>query len=258
MTFCCYSSEDANDSLVRTAAAAESHREEPIIHIELVGQKTESEVGSDLQCTGLALWHGSRSICDFMWRRGDDLHGRHILELGCGLGLAGIFASKLTGPAGSVTLTDYDDEVLGLCLRNVENNRQDSDSPTLVQRFSFGDSEEEQMLMSSTNSLAQGKFSMIIAADVIYESSGWQVDLLFHSVSRVLQGDGEFVLAYTRRLVPEEAIFAAAKKYGYEVKVDEESCFDMFGNNTDGLSDFWQHCIFVFTQGSDDGGEVQN
>jgi SAM-dependent methyltransferase len=174
-----------------------------------------SRLGHDLNCTGLSLWFGSENMCDYLLRMGPGkLKGRTVLELGCGVGLAGICASKIVGQAGKVVLTDIDTEVLALVEQNISKNADGAvDAPSTTCRLPFGDREAEAELLQSVG-LESIKFDVVMAADVIYEGDGWQIKPLMDSVSRLLAPGGIFALAFTKRLVGEELIFEQAEKFG--------------------------------------------
>ena len=50
------------------------------------------------------LWPSSIALSEFLNENSELISGKKIIEIGCGLGLAGIVAAKL---GGTVTLTDY-------------------------------------------------------------------------------------------------------------------------------------------------------
>ena len=82
--------------------------------------------------------------------------GHHILEIGCGFGLAGIVACQ---KGGVVLFTDYERDTLAFARYNALRNG-------CADRSSF-------VQMDWNNPCLKGKFSRILASDVIYEDTHW-------------------------------------------------------------------------------------
>ena len=121
---------------------------------------------------------------------GLDLAGRRAIELGAGVGLAGLAAAR----AGArVLLTDLSDEALDFARRNAELNGLAVECARL-DWFEDGDA------------APLGPFDLVLAADVLYERRF--VDPIARLVPRLLAGGGTALLADPRR--PYAAEFAAA------------------------------------------------
>lgn len=74
---------------------------------------------------GCALWDGGLVLTRWVYDNGPRIFAdRSVLELGCGVGLAGIMAAHW---ASSVVLTDYIDETVRNALYNVTLNSADED-----------------------------------------------------------------------------------------------------------------------------------
>ena len=70
---------------------------------------------------GGKLWPAASAIC--RWMRDEQLAGQHVLELGCGCGVAGLYAAGLG--AESVLLTDGGgDQLLEVVASNVGRNHR--------------------------------------------------------------------------------------------------------------------------------------
>ncbi len=75
-----------------------------------------------LQSTGLTLWQSSKNLCTYLIANSQLVQKKKIVELGAGLGLAGIVASKLG--ASKVVLTDGDTDTLENMRENVNMNKK--------------------------------------------------------------------------------------------------------------------------------------
>jgi len=73
--------------------------------------------------TGLATWEGGLALSEWCLHNPSLLRGRHVLELGCGLGLTGLCVSLCCHPQ-SYTLTDHHPAVLRAVERNLLLNRE--------------------------------------------------------------------------------------------------------------------------------------
>jgi ETFB lysine methyltransferase len=140
------------------------------------------------------LWPSSLALAQYLWEA-VDLQGLEVLELGCGLGLAGIAASR---KGGVVTLTDYEADALAFTRYNAYRNgcqgaivrHLDWHAPTLKQTY-----------------------AVIMAADVLYERAN------FHPLMRLLQGtleaDGHFILAEPNRPIARD-FFRLLRDHGFQ------------------------------------------
>jgi hypothetical protein len=62
-----------------------------------------------------------------------------------------------------------------------------------------------------------------------------------------------FLLSFTRRSYPLPQLIATMEHSGLQYRgTVENSCYDVFGNCTDGLTDMWRDCTLVFSLGGDD------
>jgi len=100
------------------------------------------------------LWPSSLALAQYLWE-GIELQGVEVLELGCGLGLTGIAASR---KGGVVTFTDYEADALAFTRYNAYRNgcpqaivrHLDWHAPTLNQTY-----------------------AVIMASDVLYERANF-------------------------------------------------------------------------------------
>jgi hypothetical protein len=78
-----------------------------------------------LQSTGLTLWKSSKTLCSHLCSNSNIVRDKSVIELGAGLGLAGIVAQKLG--AQKVVLTDGDTDTLDNMRENVSTNIETHD-----------------------------------------------------------------------------------------------------------------------------------
>ena len=99
---------------------------------------------------------------EVLWRSGTalahevaeaDLAGRHVVELGCGLGVPSLVAARR---GADVLATDEDEEALRL----LERNARENDVQLATERVDWADPD---------SLVARGPFDLVLAADVLYE-----------------------------------------------------------------------------------------
>jgi hypothetical protein len=107
------------------------------VSVELEGFAKTDQYATNLNLTGMANWFGSRNVCDMLADHAADLFGDAessvegageycFLELGSGLGRAGLMALKLMALQGRFrsrcVLTDGEEEIVKLLERNYTRN----------------------------------------------------------------------------------------------------------------------------------------
>lgn len=126
------------------------------------------------------LWPSAIALAQYLCRA-VDVHGLQVLELGCGIGLAGIVASR---KGAAVTFTDYEADALAFARYNVLHN-------TCVQAV-VRHLDWFTPVLTST-------YPLIIASDILYERVNFQPLLQFYQMS--LAPGGHFILAEPNRPV---------------------------------------------------------
>lgn len=211
----------------------------------------EQEYGQVSRRTGFTLWDASSVLASWIVRtekQGGGLNyirGKHVVEIGCGLGLCGILASYLS--PRSVTITDGDSQVCQKAQANATKNG----CVAPVQQLRWGSGVEEFMKQALKDaSGGQGHFDTVFGADIIYDQN--ILDVLFSTVQLLLGGPlqtpmsgnektnaeqhsgqqqcrapGIFVVGYRRRTVPQPLIFETAEKYGFSCS-DVENAGELF------------------------------
>ena len=134
--------------------------------------------GDDSDWTRGAIWPGGELLASFLTPA--LVRGRRVLELGCGTGLPGIVAARLG--ASRLVLTDGTAEVLARAKQNAASNLKDV--PWAAQQLNFGEVTPEDLA---------GKFDVLIASDVLYQSSGWRP--LAQTAGELLAPNGVLLVA---------------------------------------------------------------
>jgi predicted nicotinamide N-methyase len=140
------------------------------------------------------LWPSSLALAKYLWE-GVNLQGIEVLELGCGLGLAGIAASR---KGGVVTFTDYEADALAFTRYNAYRNgcpqalvrHLDWHAPTLKQAY-----------------------AMIMASDVLYERANFHP--LIQLLESALEPNGHFILAEPNRPIARD-FFRLLRDRGFQ------------------------------------------
>jgi predicted nicotinamide N-methyase len=129
------------------------------------------------------LWASGVAMADVVLASRDEMTGRPILELGCGLGVT---ATALLEIGADLTVSDYSDEALSICHVNTLNNAGRSPRPLCLNWRA----PDPQVLMRAR---IPGGYPIIVAADVLYES----VDIapLFALIDQLLAPHGCLWLA---------------------------------------------------------------
>jgi predicted nicotinamide N-methyase len=137
--------------------------------------------------------------------RGDAMKGKHVLELGCGLGLAGIAAARA---GADVTLADYDKDALLFARWNALTNL-DAAAAARV-----------RILPLDWREPHTGRYDLILGADIVYERRNFAPLTDFFSAA--LRPGGCILLAEPDRQIGDDFI-AHVRKQGTQVTVERVS-----------------------------------
>lgn len=147
------------------------------------------ECSSFLSCgtTGLNTWPGAKILAEWCMHNRDLFTNKQIIELGAGIGLAGIMVTKACLPA-SYLFTDYHDKVLKILNYNVKLNFDDTalvcdngddilsdplllplkyhhhDTAVAIDSIDWTDQSDVSTILKK-----YGSFDVILAADVVFE-----------------------------------------------------------------------------------------
>jgi predicted nicotinamide N-methyase len=209
------------------------------------GLDNRDQVGGGLQCTGHAQWSAGTLLAEFILENRDEILGKTLVELGCGLGLCGLTAAVVMGDScSSIVMTDGDQKSLGFAQQNGIRNATLFVSSPLFSRLLWGSREA----VASVKELIQGKdFDVVLGGDLIYEAAA-KSKLLFFTASLLLRSGGVFFLGFARREVQIETVLEDAKASGFTWSVAQDFIVDIFGNRVCDLTDFWQSAVFIFSK----------
>ncbi len=172
------------------ADAAPEPREATLTLREL---SRRARIGAEIE---LKVWPSSAMLAHWLYCHAPLVRGRDVLELGSGVGLAGLAAAR--AGARSVFVTDINGTALRVARENARANllmagEGEGDRPVHVAHLDWGappivegddDGAEEARLRS--------RFELIIAADVV--NAEGLPELLVHVVRLYLEPDGLFVM----------------------------------------------------------------
>ncbi|KAJ8024474.1 Histidine protein methyltransferase 1-like [Holothuria leucospilota] len=135
---------------------------------------------------GLKVWECSLDLVQYLKEARVPLEGLHILDLGCGAGLPGIFA--LQQNAAQVCFQDFNKEVLNyLTIPNVRLNIGDRDISETCQ-FISGDWGQ-----IGDDLIASNRFDVILTSETIYNTDS--VPSLYTLMKRTLKPEGMILVA---------------------------------------------------------------
>ena len=124
------------------------------------------------------VWASSIAMaCALRERAG--LRGSTLLELGCGLGLAGIAGAQA---GATVTMTDYEPDAIEFARCNAAANLTPEEHARVVLR-----------MLDWRDSEAAGTFDLVVGADIVYERQSFPA--LIACVRRNLRPGGSFLVA---------------------------------------------------------------
>lgn len=118
---------------------------------------SEHSSESNLKLVGLQIWRGALLLSDFIIHLGDQLKHKTILELGSGVGMTSIIASKF---ASKVICTDVDlGNILQIIKSNFERNQNHIKSSYSIIGLDFFNDFNEKLIEAIQD------VSIILAAD---------------------------------------------------------------------------------------------
>jgi predicted nicotinamide N-methyase len=152
------------------------------------------------------LWPSSLALAQYVWDV-VDVQGLDVLELGCGLGLAGVVACR---KGASVTFTDYEADALAFTRYNALHN---SCLGAVIRHLDW-----------HTPTLSH-VYTMVLASDVFYERVNFRP--LLHILQVALAPGGNFILAEPNRPIARD-FFRMLRDHGFQY---ERSTIPVEANN---------------------------
>lgn len=145
------------------------------------------------------IWPSGVALADVVLSRASELRDRQVLELGSGLGVT---AAATTQAGATVIAADFSAAALAYCRLNTLVNAQDG--PRTLPPLDWRNPSRQ----ASVRLDAYGQFSVVLAADVLYESG--DIGPLMHLIDRVLTPDGALWLAEPGRATAQRFLYRMA------------------------------------------------
>jgi hypothetical protein len=172
---------------------------------------------------GTIVWSGAELLCEYMAETfgANGLAGVHIVELGSGTGLAGIFAAAL---GAHVVLTDLENHAATLRENAQLNSEVIARAGGSVTVETLAWSAEAAGSFLQHGEQGQRQVNMIIGADIVYvQHDEDSLRNLVDTIEVLLAYPGSspklpFLLSYRQRAVGEEGFFKAIEDKQYSVQ----------------------------------------
>jgi predicted nicotinamide N-methyase len=140
------------------------------------------------------IWASGIALAEWCLE-GRSLAGKRVLDLGCGVGIAGIAAAR---SGAEVVLADYEPDALAFARHNAARNL-----PGILPEF---------RLLDWRLPAPADRFAAILGADVIYERGNFLP--LLETFERLLLPDGEVILSDPQRQTA-GPFLELAREWGY-------------------------------------------
>jgi predicted nicotinamide N-methyase len=150
------------------------------------------------------LWTSSLALAEYCLGQ-PALHGKTVLDLGCGLGLSGIAAARC---GASVVFADYEQDAVWFAEWNARAN---------LDGASFANAAFRIADWRSPDTL--GQFDLVLGADIVYERRNFLP--LLHCLTAVIGPGGEAWLAEPDRALGSD-FFSLAREHGWTVNIMEK------------------------------------
>jgi|TARA_B110000008_G_C16832384_1_gene509080 predicted nicotinamide N-methyase len=126
---------------------------------------------TELHLTGQVLWPVTNLLCWYCLVNKDFFKGKHVVELGAGVGLAGMFCGLYCQPK-TMTVTDGEPEIVELIERNVKHSQKTNrlgDNTAAMSLFwgKEGDVERCVTAFREKSSSPQATVDIVIGADIL-------------------------------------------------------------------------------------------
>ncbi|CAH1775980.1 unnamed protein product [Owenia fusiformis] len=151
-----------------------------------------SASSTDFDLTGQIVWPACRVLALYLSHHPGLIGDRKTLELGAGVGVAGLMAAKFSTNPNNVILTDHNEKVLDVLQKNIDVNFDSAqEKAPLCAMLEWGS--DADIFKNK-----YGTFEVILGADVIFWPDA--IPLLFQTVGKLLKKKGGvFLLSYINR-----------------------------------------------------------
>ncbi|KAJ0394093.1 hypothetical protein P43SY_001055 [Pythium insidiosum] len=161
---------------------------------------------------GASVYDAAIALSLYLDSHRDVLHGKRVIELGCGPGLVGIVAAHLG--AASVLVTDGDEASVALTSANISLNGLDAGAHCRAERYLWGD--------TSAMVTQDAPFDVILGADIVACPYADAFEALLSALLQLSNTSTLLVLAYKRRHGSEEAFFESLEQHFEMQRVPRE------------------------------------
>lgn len=144
------------------------------------------------------LWPASFALSSYIVEKRQSFEGKSVLEIGCGLGLAGICAKYVSA---DVLMTDYLDEAIEISKENWELNFVDA--PNVV-------------MLDWRKPALERRFDIIVGSDILYDQLNFP--FLLKLFSEQILENGMVVLSDPKRSHARNFI-QALERLGFEIEI---------------------------------------
>jgi predicted nicotinamide N-methyase len=148
------------------------------------------------------LWPSGIALASAILRQPERVHGKRVLELGCGLGVTAIAALRA---GADLLVTDYSTDALALCALNTLS---EAGVEPAALRMNWRQANAE------LRRRVDGGFPIVLAADVLYEAR--DVEPLLDLAPRLVAPTGELWLAEPGR-PPASRFLDAMRERGWQI-----------------------------------------
>jgi predicted nicotinamide N-methyase len=153
------------------------------------------------------VWPSGVALADVVVERREEVAGKHVLELGAGLGVT---ACAVLEFGGEIVTADYSDLPLAHCRLNTLVNTDKAPSATC-----FNWRHPAEVAAAAAHPQSRGGYPLIIAGDVLYE--GRDAEPLLNVIDKMLIADGSLWLAEPVRRTAQRFLDSAAS-LGWEIE----------------------------------------
>ncbi len=195
--------------------------------------------------SGHYVWPASVALAKYMVNFWELLPLGPVVELGAGVGVAGITAAQLTAPRYPVILTDHDESVLEVCERSISKLKETNPEASgclVSERLSWGNTDCSSIRNAAERTQAEegfaasfDGFALVLGADVVYDER--VVKPLFETASSLLRDE-------------HGAAFLTSSSFSFDIATEAEidACCTQFSLNRTILIDEGCTRLQVFTR----------